>query len=201
MNKVIASELPLFPNGYILTTSRLSLHPPCVGDMNGLWPHVTNPLLTTFLAWEPHQSQNETHMMISSLVASQQIGKGFHWVIRHCDEVIGLISLIDVRRTHRSWTWNRAELSYWIDPGNQGQGYATEAAIAVMSLGFELLNLHKIVVFHAIDNLSSGKVVQKLGFRLVGEEHDAFCKNGRWHNLRYYEMLRSNFEIFHPFTS
>ncbi|TAN79706.1 MAG: N-acetyltransferase [Gallionella sp.] len=190
--------LPSFPDGYILATPRLSLRPPCSEDLEALWPHVSNPRLTAFLAWEPHQSRDETRSMISSLAASQQLGKSFHWIVRDSGGVVGLVSLIDVRRTHRSWIWNRAELAYWIGPGSQGLGYATEASEAVMRFGFESLGLHKIVVYHAADNPPSGRVVQKLGFRLVGDERDSFCKHGRWHDLRYYEMLCSNFEALHP---
>lgn len=190
--------LPSFPDGYALATPRLSLRPPCDEDLDGLWPLVSDPRLTTFLAWEPHRNRDETRSMISSLAASQQPGKSFHWVVRRSGEVVGLVSLIDVRRTHRSWTWNRAELAYWIGPESQGRGYATEAAEAVIRFGFGPLGLHKIVVYHAVDNPPSGRVVQKLGFRLVGDERDSFCKHGRWHDLRYYEMLCSDPVLPHP---
>ncbi len=181
--------LPEFPAGYTLSTSRLTLQAPQAEDVSVLWPLVTDPRITTFLAWEPHQSREETISMIDALIQSQIAGKGFHWIARHLDEVIGLISLIDVRRTHRSWTWNRAELAYWITPAAQGQGFATEGAKAVMAFGFGPLALHKLMVYHAADNPQSGRVVEKLGFRHVGDEREAFCKHGFWHDLRHYELL------------
>jgi len=138
--------------------------------------------------------------MIASLVEVQKLGKGFHWVVRHGEVVVGLVSLIDVRRMHRSWTWDRTELAYWIALDFQGHGYATEASKAVIRFGFGPLNLHKIIVYHAADNPPSGRVVQKLGFRLVGDEREAFSKQGRWHDLRHYEMLRSEFERVYPFN-
>ena len=191
-------ELPSFPEGYSLTTTRLSLRTPCSEDVEALWPHVTDSRLATFLAWEPHQNQDETRSMIAALVDAQTLGKGFHWVVLRGDMVVGLVSLIDVRRTHRAWTWNRAELAYWIAPGAQGQGFATEAAEAVMRFAFGPLGLHKLAVYHAVDNPPSCRVVEKLGFRLVGDEREAFSKQGRWHDLRHYEMLQSEFETRHP---
>jgi RimJ/RimL family protein N-acetyltransferase len=131
--------------------------------------------------------------MVAALIEAQRTGKGFHWIASHADEVVGLISLIDVRREHRRWTLNRAELAYWIGLPFQGQGYATEAAAAVMEFGFEKLHLHKIRVYHAADNPASGRTIAKLGFRFVGEERDAFLKEGVWHDLRHFEMLAPEF--------
>ena len=192
-----ALELPVFPEGYSLTTSRLTLRAPCVDDAVALWPHVTDSRITTLLAWEPHQSQDETRSVIKSLMDAQTLGMGFHWVVRHEEVVVGLVSLIDVRRRHRAWTLNRAELAYWTTPAAQGRGFATDAALATMRFGFGTLGLHKVVVYHAVDNPHSGRVIQKLGFRLVGVEREAFSKQGRWHDLRHYEMLESEFDSLH----
>jgi RimJ/RimL family protein N-acetyltransferase len=185
--------LPDFPGGYALTTPRLTLQAPNAEDVEALWPHVTDPRITEFLAWEPHQNREETAAMIESLIQAQRAGKGFHWLVRHDGHVIGLVSLIDVRRTHRAWTWNRAELAYWITPIAQGHGFATEAAAAVMRFAFGPIGLHKLAVYHAADNPPSGRVVEKLRFRHVGDERDAFSKGGRWHDLRHYELLASEF--------
>ncbi|OJZ20323.1 MAG: hypothetical protein BGP21_07715 [Thiobacillus sp. 65-29] len=127
--------------------------------------------------------------MVAALVDAQREGRGFHWAVSYDQQIIGLVSLIDVRRRHRSWTLNRAELAYWIGLPYQGRGYATEAAVAVTEFGFGVLHLHKIRVYHAADNPASGRTIDKLGFRFVGEERDAFQKDGVWHHLRHFELL------------
>ena len=127
--------------------------------------------------------------MVAALAKAQQAGRGFHWVVSHAGLIVGLVSLIDVRWRHRCWTLNRAELAYWIGLPYQGQGYATEAAAAVAEFGFGMLGLHKIRVYHAADNPASGRTIEKLGFRFVGEEKDAFQKDGIWHHLRHFERL------------
>jgi RimJ/RimL family protein N-acetyltransferase len=68
-------------------------------------------------------------------------------------------------------------------------GYATEAAKAVIEYGLRVLRFHKIRVYHAAENPASGRTIEKLGFRLVGEEVDAFFKEDKWHHLRHYELL------------
>lgn len=191
MNEVAESlVLPTYPPDYRLQTQRLQLRALAEGDAPGLWPLVSDSRLTPFLAWEPHRSIEETESMVAALAEAQQAGKGFHWVASHAGQIVGLISLIDVRRQHRRWTLNRAELAYWIGLPYQRKGYATEAA-AVAEFGFSKLHLHKIRVYHAADNPASGRTIEKLGFRFVGEEKETFQKDGIWHHLRHFEMLAS----------
>jgi RimJ/RimL family protein N-acetyltransferase len=182
-------RLPPFPKGYQLQTGRLVLRPPALQDVDALWPHVSDSRTTRFLAWEPHPNKEVTKNMLGGLIEAQEQGKSFHWIVLRDDELLGIVSLIDVRRTHRCWTLNRAELAYWLGSACQGFGYATEAARRVLEFAFKTLALHKVVVYHVSENPSSGAVAQRLGFRYVGEEMEAFQKEGRWYHLKHYEML------------
>ena len=184
-------DLALDQMDYRLETSRLRLQEIRDGDACELWPLVSDSGLTTFLAWNAHQSIAETEALVCSLVAAHRAGSGFHWIVRRAGKVVGLVSLIDIRRQHRCWTHNRAELAYWIGRPFNGNGLATEAAAAVVNFAFSQLRLHKIRVYHATGNVASKRTIEKLGFRLVGEERDAFQKEGIWHNLRHFEMLVS----------
>lgn len=174
-----------------MQASRLQLRAPADVDVEGLWPFVTDPQITRFLAWEPHRDREQTRAMLKSLRDSQESGGGFHWVICHGEQVVGLISLIDVLREHRCWIIDRAELAYWIGCPYQGQGLATEASAAVLDFAFARLRFNRIVLYHAADNAASGAIAQKLGFRYVGEHREAFQKLGVWHSLHQYELLRS----------
>lgn len=185
--------LPDFPVGYRLQTPRLALRAILESDAEGFWPLTSDHRLSTFLAWEAHQSIDETSGLLKALIDAQKAGIGFHWAVIHGEEIVGLVSLIDVRRQHRSWTLNRAELAYWIGMPFQGRGFATEAASAIVEFGFSKLGLHKIRVYHAADNPASGRTIAKLGFRYVGQECEAFQKCGQWHHLRHFELLESEF--------
>jgi RimJ/RimL family protein N-acetyltransferase len=63
-----------------------------------------------------------------------------------------------------------AVLGYWIARGHQGQGYATEAGLAVMTLARESLRLSNLAACHAVDNPASGRVLTKLGFQPIARK-------------------------------
>lgn len=69
--------LPDFPGGYALATPRLTLQAPQADDVEALWPHVTDLRITEFLAWEPHQSREETAAMIESSFRRNAPAKAF----------------------------------------------------------------------------------------------------------------------------
>lgn len=55
------------------------------------------------------------------------------------------------------------EISYGLLPAFRGQGYATEAARALMAYGFEALKRPQLVAYSRSDNLVSHRVLEKLG--------------------------------------
>jgi len=86
---------------------------------------------------------------------------------------------------HRS-----AELGYWIGMPYWGNGYATEAASAVVRYGFERLNLNRIFAHHFKRNPASGRVLQKIGMKHEGCLRQAVTKWGELIDLEMYAILR-----------
>jgi len=172
-----------------LTTPRLVLRPLERDDVDALWPYVSDPDLPRFMSWDPHRDRAETEAFIAAVVAGRQEGKGHVWIIRHDDVLVGVIGLEDIVRTMRAWRQDRGEIGYWCGPPFQNRGFVTEAAREVMRFGFEDVGLHKIRIGCVSDNAPSRHVIEKLGFRFVGEERDHFFRYGRWWNHRAYEMI------------
>jgi RimJ/RimL family protein N-acetyltransferase len=67
------------------------------------------------------------------------------------------------------------ELGYWIARQYWGQGYASEAARAVLRLA-ATLGHRRIVARHFADNPASGRVLAKVGFVQVGEPSNSHSK-------------------------
>jgi len=55
------------------------------------------------------------------------------------------------------------EIGWRLAAGQWGRGYATEGARAVLSFGFETLQLGEIVSFTVPDNLRSRRVMERIG--------------------------------------
>lgn len=64
---------------------------------------------------------------------------------------------------------DNVELGYWIARAHWGQGFATEAARAVLGLA-KSLGHRRLVASHFTDNPASGKVLRKAGFCTTGEK-------------------------------
>ncbi|MBK8004077.1 MAG: GNAT family N-acetyltransferase [Gemmatimonadetes bacterium] len=91
---------------------------------------------------------------------------------------------------------DRGELGYWLGRAFWGQGYATEAARAVVRFGFELLHLHRIQAHHFVRNPASGRVLLKAGLRSEGVRRGAFVKEGLAEDVVVYARLSDD----PPFT-
>ncbi|HRK43435.1 MAG TPA: GNAT family N-acetyltransferase, partial [Gemmobacter sp.] len=59
-------------------------------------------------------------------------------------------------------------VSYFIDPAEAGQGYATEAMRGLLAAAMARFGLDSVVADHFVDNPASGAVLRKLGFRQTG---------------------------------
>lgn len=154
-----------------------------------LFPLMCDEGLTHYLAWAPHHDVAETQEVLDALVRAQAQGAAYHWTIFEDGAARGVISLIDVRRRHRLWTLERAEIAYWIDVNQQGRGLATEATRAVVDAAFLQLGLNRLIISHTSANPASGRIPVALGFRFVGTEKEFFSKDGMWFDMNHFELL------------
>ena len=88
----------------------------------------------------------------------------------------------------------RAELGYWIGRPYWGEGYATEAAAAVVAYGFEALGLNRIYAYHFHNNPASGRVLEKVGMTYEGCRRQHTLKWGEYLDNVAYGILRSEWK-------
>jgi RimJ/RimL family protein N-acetyltransferase len=83
----------------------------------------------------------------------------------------------------------QADIGYEVHPDYWGNGYASEAAQAMLDYGFGELGLHRIWAQCNAENRASARVLIKIGMRLEGvlREHDRF--KGRWWDEEIYAIL------------
>ncbi len=107
-------------------------------------------------------------------------------------QLIGSLGLKDILAGHR------AEMGYWIGKAHWNHGYATEAGLAVMTYGFEVLKLRRIFAHHLTWNPASGRVMSKMGMSHEGvlREHIA-GRDGAFEDMSVYGILREEWKKKH----
>jgi RimJ/RimL family protein N-acetyltransferase len=58
------------------------------------------------------------------------------------------------------------ELGYRFDPASWGHGFAVESGAAALTYGFDTVGLDRIIAIHDVENIPSGRVMDRLGMRL-----------------------------------
>ncbi|MEJ6005702.1 GNAT family protein [Paucibacter sp. AS339] len=70
---------------------------------------------------------------------------------------------------HRlDWDVRRFEIGYWIRASAQGQGYVSEAVMALTRMAFEQLQARRVEIRMDDNNLRSRAVAERCGFELEG---------------------------------
>lgn len=108
----------------------------------------------------------------------------FAITLRSSGELVGSIGLIIERSA------DRAELGYWIGAESRNLGYCTEAGHAVIDYGFRSLDLNKITAHHFKRNPASGRVMQKLGMQLEGQQAQHVKKWDHYEDIVLYGLVR-----------
>jgi RimJ/RimL family protein N-acetyltransferase len=82
------------------------------------------------------------------------------------------------------------EIGWVIGKGHHGQGYASEAASALLQYGFETLNLHRIIATCQPENIASYRVMEKIGMRREGWFQKCIHRGGdTWWSEYFYAIL------------
>jgi RimJ/RimL family protein N-acetyltransferase len=92
----------------------------------------------------------------------------------------------------------QGEVGWSLAPGARGHGYATEAAKAVLRLGFEELGFHRIDAKLDALNTASAAICERLGMRLEARHVDKWRYKGQWATEVVYAMLCKEWSIQNP---
>jgi RimJ/RimL family protein N-acetyltransferase len=171
-------------------TARLILRPFCLDDA----PEVRRlagrrEIADTTLAIPHPYPRGAAEAWIGKHEDQHALGKGTNFAITlRNGSLIGAIGLV-IAAEHR-----RAELGYWIAVDHWGNGYATEAARAVVRYGFETLGLEKIHSCFLARNPASGRVLAKVGMTIEGVRRRHVVKWDRPEDLVVTGLLREDFD-------
>ena len=99
--------------------------------------------------------------------------RGVHFVFGVFDNKsnahVGRVTLMLI---NKQLQW--ANLGYQVHQRYRSKGYATEATIALLTFGFEVLQFHRIESATKLDNVAATKVAQRAGMAFEGVRRNFF---------------------------
>lgn len=166
-----------------LRTSRLLLRPLAASDWHAVHAYASDPDVMRYLPGGA-MSAAQVHAFIAE---NQATSTAMAMVLTLEERLIGHL-------TFHPWYAPRIyEIGWVIHPQYHGQGYATEAASALLRHGFETLGLHRIIATCQPENVASWRVMEKLGMLREAHFRKVFqVDESTWLDEYLYAMLEED---------
>jgi RimJ/RimL family protein N-acetyltransferase len=175
-----------------LRSARLLLRPFTEADTDAIFALQSNPRVLRYWDAPPWRERAQAERFIARCKQMEQEGSGARLAIdRTADGMfIGWCVLMNWDPTYRS-----AMLGYCFAEAAWGQGFATEAAGAVLQWAFNTLNLNRVQSEADTRNAASGRVLEKLGFLREGTLRENCIVDGEVSDSWVYGLLRREWEL------
>ena len=177
---------PGLPVRLPITTDRLVLRPHTMEDLDDLVVFHSDPEVVRYVPW-PVRDREETEETLRVKLTQTELVAHGQWLVlavevRATGTVIGEVLL--------KWASDRqGEVGFALGRDHQGQGYAAEAATAMLRLGFDDLGFHRIAAVVLEGNAASARVLGRLGFRQEARFVDGVHFKGAWSTQLVFGML------------
>lgn len=90
---------------------------------------------------------------------------------------------------------NSASIGYWLNKEYEKNGIMTQACKYVIKYCFENLNLNRIEIRAACNNIKSNKLINRLGFKFEGITRECEKVLGSYLDHNVYSCLKKEFNI------
>jgi ribosomal-protein-alanine N-acetyltransferase len=174
-----------------IETERLLLRKITLDDAAAIFEYASDPQVSRYMPWEPHQSIAATYEYLAHVVERYQQHLPGPWGIIHKRDakLIGTCA-------HGVWNHDhsRSEIGYVLNRSYWGQGYMPEAARAIIGFGFRELRLNRIEARCETANIGSARVMEKAGMTFEGVLRQQVYTKSRYRDMKIYSILRSEWE-------
>lgn len=159
-----------------------------LSDWKAVHEYASDPHVVKYVVWGPNTAAQTRGFIRRCLrLARRKPRTQWDWAIieKATNRLVGGCSL-----TVLSWPNREAMFGYCLRRDAWNKGYATEAAKAMISFGFQRLKLRRITSTCDVKNKASYKVMKKLGMqREAHYRKNVFLKN-HWRDTYLYAVLR-----------
>ena len=172
-----------------LDTDRLRLREYTENDWQAVLAYQRNPRYLRFYAWED-RTEDDVRQFVQGFIDArrEQPRKKFAFAVtlKATGQLIGNCNIRQNKPEDRV-----AEIGYEIAPMHWGNGYATEAARAILAFGFDELKLHRLAAWCIAENTASARVLEKIGMRQEGQLREQEWMKERWWDVRLFGILEN----------
>jgi ribosomal-protein-alanine N-acetyltransferase len=169
-----------------LHTSRLCLRPFARTDADALFALHSSAHVLRYWDAPPWTEPERAQRFIAACRQIEAEGSGARLAIERASDMafIGWCGLTRWNREYRS-----ASLGYCLTEAAWGQGYATEAARAVLQWAFDTSDLNRVQAETDTRNAASARVLEKLNFRREGTLREDCIVNGEMSDSWVYGLI------------
>lgn len=181
----------LLKNLPVIETDRLILRKFTIFDAQDMFDYASNKNVSKYVTWPVHQSIDNAKGFIDEIVNNYRKGDfPAPWAIvyKSNNKVIGTVDFVNYNDENKC-----AEIGYAISEDYWKKGITSEAAKAIMKVGFEQLNLNRIEALCHVDNIGSARVMQKLGMKLEGTLRQKMFVKGEYWDIHIYSILKDEY--------
>jgi len=109
--------------------------------------------------------------------------------LENTDQLIGYAGICDLSASNKSGEYFIfiGDKAYW------GKGVGTEVTKEVLQIGFEELDLNRIMLTVSEPNVGGVKAYQRAGFTIEGKLREACYRDGEFHDKLVMSVLKSEF--------
>jgi [ribosomal protein S5]-alanine N-acetyltransferase len=171
-----------------LETDRLLLREFVPEDWEAVHRYASDSEVSRFMDWEPFRDGAETRAFLAKKLIAQKARPRrdyqFAVLLKQDNRLIGSCSVAFSHIPSRE-----AELGYNYERAAWGQGYATEAALAVVAFSFREVDQHRIWATCDPANVGSMRVLEKIGMQREGYLREHRWMKSRWRDSLLYAIL------------
>lgn len=176
----------------MITTTRLHLRPTTAADAQRAFEIQSDRDVTRMLrmaSFPPDRTEIEG--WFADHPREWAAGQAYRFAVEHEGRMIGLVDIDEI-------AGGEGELGYWFERTAWGRGFASEAARVVVRFAFAEVSLSVLRSGHAADNAASGRILARLGFRLLDQVERHSRSRGETIVQRRYRLTRNDFAKGNP---
>ncbi len=173
---------------YPIETERLLLRPYGAADLDDLFAMHSREDVVRYLYWDVRDREQVTAMLERRMTMTSLDKEGDALILaaelKETRRVIGDVLLKWTSEEHR-----QGEIGFIFHPDFQGRGYASEATREMLRIGFDELDLHRIIGRCEGQNVASTRLMERLGMRQEAHIRENEFIKGKWDDELVFAML------------